>query len=190
MPGAIDIHDVGDGRYPRIRFLRKDGADEVLQLLAQYIVAQGLPGLPTPHLPGSNGGGLPGLPIPQIPGTGSGSGSNNNGNGSNGHGSTGHGSTDKDGSNSGFDLELVQSVKDAVKIPVIASSGAGVPEHFGEVFEKTTTDAALGAGMVSAEWAVENFADEADQTVVPQGRVHRQAGQRLSSAEGIVGQAI
>jgi glutamine amidotransferase/cyclase len=56
---------------------------------------------------------------------------------------------DKDGSNSGFDLELIQSVKDAVKIPVIASSGAGVPEHFGEVFEKTTTDAALGAGMVS-----------------------------------------
>ena len=55
---------------------------------------------------------------------------------------------DKDGSNSGFDLELVQSVKDAIKIPVIASSGAGVPAHFGEVFEKTTTDAALGAGMV------------------------------------------
>jgi glutamine amidotransferase/cyclase len=56
---------------------------------------------------------------------------------------------DKDGSNSGFDLELVQSVKGSVSIPVIASSGAGKPEHFGEVFEKTTTDAALGAGMVS-----------------------------------------
>ncbi|KIW03158.1 imidazole glycerol phosphate synthase hisHF [Verruconis gallopava] len=54
---------------------------------------------------------------------------------------------DKDGSNSGFDLELVQSVKDAVAIPVIASSGAGKPQHFSEVFEKTTTDAALGAGM-------------------------------------------
>jgi glutamine amidotransferase/cyclase len=56
---------------------------------------------------------------------------------------------DKDGSNSGFDLELIRSVKEAVKIPVIASSGAGVPEHFVEVFAKTTTDAALGAGMVS-----------------------------------------
>lgn len=54
---------------------------------------------------------------------------------------------DRDGSNKGFDLELIQDVKDAVKIPVIASSGAGRPEHFGEVFEKTTTDAALGAGM-------------------------------------------
>ncbi len=54
---------------------------------------------------------------------------------------------DRDGSNKGFDLELIQDVKDAVKIPVIASSGAGRPEHFGEVFERTTTDAALGAGM-------------------------------------------
>lgn len=56
---------------------------------------------------------------------------------------------DKDGSSSGFDLELINDVKDAIKIPVIASSGAGVPAHFAEVFEKTPTDAALGAGMVS-----------------------------------------
>lgn len=56
---------------------------------------------------------------------------------------------DKDGSNSGFDLELIQTVKDTIRIPVIASSGAGNPGHFEEVFEKTTTDAALGAGMVS-----------------------------------------
>ncbi|KKK24421.1 imidazole glycerol phosphate synthase hisHF [Aspergillus rambellii] len=54
---------------------------------------------------------------------------------------------DKDGSNSGFDLELINHVKAAVTIPVIASSGAGRPQHFAEVFEKTTTDAALGAGM-------------------------------------------
>ncbi|KAJ5101473.1 hypothetical protein NUU61_003695 [Penicillium alfredii] len=54
---------------------------------------------------------------------------------------------DKDGSNSGFDLELINDVKAAIKIPVIASSGAGVPDHFAEVFSKTTTDAALGAGM-------------------------------------------
>ncbi|KAK9494759.1 hypothetical protein V1508DRAFT_366118 [Lipomyces doorenjongii] len=54
---------------------------------------------------------------------------------------------DKDGTNSGFDLDLINDVKSTVKIPVIASSGAGKPEHFLEVFEKTTTDAALGAGM-------------------------------------------
>jgi glutamine amidotransferase/cyclase len=54
---------------------------------------------------------------------------------------------DKDGSNSGFDTELINDVKEAIKIPVIASSGAGNPGHFGDVFEKTATDAALGAGM-------------------------------------------
>ncbi|KAI9707526.1 MAG: Histidine biosynthesis bifunctional protein hisB [Candelina mexicana] len=54
---------------------------------------------------------------------------------------------DKDGTNSGFDLELIYEVKRVVKIPVIASSGAGNPGHFAEVFEKTRTDAALGAGI-------------------------------------------
>ena len=56
---------------------------------------------------------------------------------------------DKDGTNSGFDLELIKDVKAAVKIPVIASSGAGNPEHFAQVFQETMTDAALGAGIVS-----------------------------------------
>jgi imidazole glycerol-phosphate synthase len=54
---------------------------------------------------------------------------------------------DKDGTNSGFDLELIEQVKTAIRIPVIASSGAGNPSHFEEVFDKTRTDAALGAGM-------------------------------------------
>lgn len=63
---------------------------------------------------------------------------------------------DKDGSNSGFDLELIKDVKAAIKIPVIASSGAGNPKHFREVFEQTTTDAALGAGIVSLQIASRN----------------------------------
>lgn len=54
---------------------------------------------------------------------------------------------DKDGSNSGYDFELINLAKSAVSIPVIASSGAGKPSHFVDVFNKTTTDAALGAGM-------------------------------------------
>lgn len=67
---------------------------------------------------------------------------------------------DKDGTNSGFDLELIQQVKDAVKIPVIASSGAGNPAHFEEVFAKTTTDAALGAGMFHrGEYTVKQVKD-------------------------------
>lgn len=54
---------------------------------------------------------------------------------------------DKDGSNSGYDFELINMVKNEVSIPVIASSGAGNPQHFVDVFENTKTDAALGAGM-------------------------------------------
>lgn len=54
---------------------------------------------------------------------------------------------DKDGSNSGYDLELIQQVKSAVSIPVIASSGAGNPTHFEEAFKNTKADACLGAGL-------------------------------------------
>jgi glutamine amidotransferase/cyclase len=73
-------------------------------------------------------------------------------------------SIDKDGSNSGFDLELVRSVKAAVKIPVIASSGAGNAGHFKEVFEETTVDAALGAGMFHrGEWTVRQVKEELER---------------------------
>jgi glutamine amidotransferase/cyclase len=54
---------------------------------------------------------------------------------------------DKDGTNSGFDIELIDAVEKAVTIPVIASSGAGSVEHFFEVFSKTNAEAALAAGI-------------------------------------------
>lgn len=57
-------------------------------------------------------------------------------------------SIDNDGSNKGFNLELLRQVKERVSVPVIASSGAGVPQHFEEVFRMDCgIDAALGAGM-------------------------------------------
>lgn len=52
-----------------------------------------------------------------------------------------------DGAGQGFDLALVDAVSKAVGIPVIASSGAGAPEHFTEVFQKTGAAAALAAGI-------------------------------------------
>ncbi|KAL8303304.1 hypothetical protein RB597_005122 [Gaeumannomyces tritici] len=71
---------------------------------------------------------------------------------------------DRDGTNSGFDLELVAQVKAAVRIPVIASSGAGCPAHFEEVFAKTTTDAALGAGIFHrGEYTVKQVKDHLAQ---------------------------
>ncbi|KAI8835639.1 hypothetical protein BJ741DRAFT_549633 [Chytriomyces cf. hyalinus JEL632] len=54
---------------------------------------------------------------------------------------------DKDGTNSGFDHALLKLVKDNVRIPVIASSGAGKVEHFTEVFQATNVEAALAAGI-------------------------------------------
>jgi glutamine amidotransferase/cyclase len=56
-------------------------------------------------------------------------------------------SIDRDGTGAGFDLELIAAVKGAVGIPVIASSGAGRPEHFTEVFQATNVEAALAAGI-------------------------------------------
>jgi glutamine amidotransferase/cyclase len=54
---------------------------------------------------------------------------------------------DRDGTNIGFDIELINAVKRAVTIPVIASSGAGCVEHFQEVFQETDAEAALAAGI-------------------------------------------
>ena len=54
---------------------------------------------------------------------------------------------DKDGTNSGYDIELINAVTNAVTIPVIASSGAGSVEHFYEVFSETDAEAALAAGI-------------------------------------------
>ncbi|KAL3229110.1 Imidazole glycerol phosphate synthase hisHF [Nakaseomyces bracarensis] len=67
---------------------------------------------------------------------------------------------DKDGSNSGYDLELINHVKEAVKIPVIASSGAGNPQHFEEGFKMSGADACLGAGMFHrGEYTVKEVKD-------------------------------
>ena len=54
---------------------------------------------------------------------------------------------DRDGTNQGFDIELINAVKSAVSIPVIASSGAGCAEHFEDVFKKTDAESALAAGI-------------------------------------------
>ena len=54
---------------------------------------------------------------------------------------------DRDGTNLGFDIELISAVTTAVSIPVIASSGAGRVEHFREVFTATEAESALAAGI-------------------------------------------
>jgi imidazole glycerol-phosphate synthase subunit HisF len=56
-------------------------------------------------------------------------------------------SVDRDGTQSGFDLELTATISCAVSVPVIASGGAKLPEHFLEVFTDGAADAALAASI-------------------------------------------
>lgn len=55
-------------------------------------------------------------------------------------------SIDKDGTGSGYDLELIRAVSESVNIPVIASGGCGEPRHMYEAFV-SGADAALAASI-------------------------------------------
>jgi cyclase len=56
-------------------------------------------------------------------------------------------SIDRDGTRSGFDLELTRAIRAAVDVPVFASGGAGRASDFAEVFEDAGADAALAASL-------------------------------------------
>ena len=56
-------------------------------------------------------------------------------------------SMDGDGTKAGFDLELTRTIAENVKIPVIASGGAGKLEHFHEALTVGKADAALAASL-------------------------------------------
>ena len=56
-------------------------------------------------------------------------------------------SMDCDGAKNGYELELTRKVAEAVKIPVIASGGAGTKEHFYEALTVGKADAALAASL-------------------------------------------
>jgi imidazole glycerol-phosphate synthase subunit HisF len=56
-------------------------------------------------------------------------------------------SMDADGTKAGYDLPITRAVADAVRIPVVASGGAGSPEHLLEVFTEGHADAALAASI-------------------------------------------
>ncbi len=56
-------------------------------------------------------------------------------------------SMDKDGTKSGYDIELTSAVAEAVSIPVIASGGAGCEEHFRAALQEGRADAALAASL-------------------------------------------
>lgn len=56
-------------------------------------------------------------------------------------------SIDKDGTNSGYDIDILQKVTSAVNIPVIASGGAGTLNHFYDAIDRGGADAVLAASV-------------------------------------------
>jgi len=56
-------------------------------------------------------------------------------------------SMDRDGTRQGYDLELLESLSETVTVPVVASGGAGTPEHMYEALARGKADAALAAGI-------------------------------------------
>ncbi|HTW31738.1 MAG TPA: imidazole glycerol phosphate synthase subunit HisF [Candidatus Sulfotelmatobacter sp.] len=66
-------------------------------------------------------------------------------------------SMDRDGTQIGFDCELVRAVAETVSIPLIASGGAGSARDFVEVFDEGRADAALAASVF--HFGIENIAE-------------------------------
>ena len=56
-------------------------------------------------------------------------------------------SMDCDGTKDGYDLEITRAVSEAVSIPVVASGGAGKPEHLADAILIGKADAALAASI-------------------------------------------
>jgi cyclase len=52
-----------------------------------------------------------------------------------------------DGTTAGYDIEMTAAVSTAVKIPVVASGGAGNPDHMYHVLQEGHADAALAASI-------------------------------------------
>jgi cyclase len=68
---------------------------------------------------------------------------------------------DADGTKNGFDLEMTAAVSNAVKVPVVASGGAGKPEHFAAAVLEGHADATLAAGIFHfGEFSIAQVKDE------------------------------
>ena len=64
-------------------------------------------------------------------------------------------SVDADGTRAGFELEITRLIAEAVGVPVVASGGAGRPEHLVDAFNLARADAAIVAGMIhSGEYTI------------------------------------
>jgi len=77
-------------------------------------------------------------------------------------------SMDTDGVQTGFDCELTKAISEATRVPVIASGGAGEPEHFVRVLTDGRADAALAASIFHyGTYTVGQLKEELDKRGIP-----------------------
>ena len=77
-------------------------------------------------------------------------------------------SVDADGTRAGFELTITRLIAEAVGVPVVASGGAGKPEHLVTVFREAGADAAIVAGMIhTGDCTIERIKREMSAAGVP-----------------------
>ncbi len=77
-------------------------------------------------------------------------------------------SIDADGTRDGYEIPITRMIAEAVRIPVVASGGAGTCEHMARVLTEGKADAALIASMVhSGDWTVGSIKDRLASLGVP-----------------------
>ena len=57
---------------------------------------------------------------------------------------------DRDGVREGYDIEQLRAARDRLRIPLVASGGAGAAEHFRDVFRRADVSGALAASVFHA----------------------------------------
>lgn len=77
-------------------------------------------------------------------------------------------SVDADGTRDGFELTLTSMISTSVHIPVVASGGAGTPQHLIDVFQSGQADAAIIASMIhTGEYTIAQIKKDLVQAGVP-----------------------
>lgn len=77
-------------------------------------------------------------------------------------------SVDADGTRAGFELEITRKIADAVRIPVVASGGAGCPEHLRDAFLEGRADAAIVAGILhTGDYTIPQIKSVLDAAGIP-----------------------
>ncbi|MBI4979783.1 MAG: imidazole glycerol phosphate synthase subunit HisF [Spirochaetes bacterium] len=81
-------------------------------------------------------------------------------------------SIDNDGMHSGYDIDITRRIADSVHVPVIASGGAGNPEHVADVFTKTGASAAIISSLLYSPRLQKNFSVHEVKTYLQSRSIH------------------